>query len=76
MVHPEFFFFSFKEINLYVKIKMPEKKIYKYEDQFCEKCDVKITSSNCATHLKSKQHLTNDPEQTIKPCRIELCEKM
>ena len=49
---------------------MPEKKICKYEDQFCEKCDVKITSTNWATHLKSKQHLTNDPEQTIKPCRI------
>ena len=45
-------------------------------------CDVKITSKNRATHLKSIQHRKNDPEQSIKPCSIigrprefKLCEK-
>ena len=33
-------------------------------------CDVKITSKNWATHLKSIQHRKNDPEQTINPCNI------
>ena len=33
----------------------------------CKLCDVKITSKNWARHLKSKAHLKNDSDQTIKP---------
>ena len=30
-------------------------------------CDVKITSRNWTRRLKSKAHLKNDPDRTIKP---------
>jgi hypothetical protein len=32
----------------------------------CEKCDVEITYKNWARHLRSKAHLKNDPDQTIR----------
>jgi hypothetical protein len=35
----------------------------------CEKCNVEITPKNWARHLKTKTHLKNDPDQTIKPGR-------
>jgi hypothetical protein len=35
----------------------------------CEKCNVKITPKNWARDLKTKTHLKNDPDQTVKPER-------
>jgi hypothetical protein len=35
----------------------------------CAKCDAEITKSNWSNHLKSRKHLENDPDQTIKPGR-------
>jgi hypothetical protein len=47
---------------------MIEKK-YKYTDKICKKCNKEITYKNWSQHLKTKWHLKNEPDQTIKPGR-------
>jgi len=36
-------------------------------DKTCEKCNVEIQCHKWSQHIKTKMHLTNDPDQTIKP---------
>ena len=36
----------------------------------CKQCNIKITSKNWARYLKSKAHLKNDPDHTIKPGKL------
>jgi len=31
------------------------------------RCDITVTSRNWAGHLRSKRHLTNEPDQTFRP---------
>ena len=33
----------------------------------CEKYNVEVTCTSWAQHLKSKTHMENDPDQTVKP---------
>jgi flagellar motility protein MotE (MotC chaperone) len=39
-------------------------------DRRCGKCRMIVTYKNWARHLRSKKHLKNDPDQTIKPKKI------
>ena len=42
----------------------------------CEKCNVEVKTRSWYDHLKSRNHLENDPDQTMKPSGyIKLCEK-
>jgi len=38
------------------------------EKKACEKCNTEITPINWSRHLKTKNHLNNNPERVINLC--------
>jgi hypothetical protein len=62
--------------NVVLQKKFGRPRLPNSPTKWCEKCNVETTRYGWYCHVKTKPHLKNDPEQTLKPMEFaQLFEK-